>query len=143
MMKVRKNTSIPLFLLLLSVVPCRACDCDNTCSHSVDTVCDDGGVGSEFSLCSLGTDCDDCGERFCDIASPPVAAISQQTQHNKSSPPSYPSSSSSSSSSQSSSKMSPLLILLVVFLSLFVFVCGSFACARYLFDIKLETREVQ
>ena len=38
--------------------------CDNTCpGHgdiSSDGYCDDGGPGSEDSLCQLGTDCNDC-----------------------------------------------------------------------------------
>ena len=28
-----------------------------------DTFCDDGGPGSQYSLCSSGTDCTDCGPR--------------------------------------------------------------------------------
>ena len=46
--------------------------CYNSCSHPgwvSDGVCDDGGEGSEFSLCPLGTDCSDCGSRF--LQSPP------------------------------------------------------------------------
>ena len=38
--------------------------CSNTCKvHSTDGWCDDGGLGSEYSLCDLGTDCTDCGVR--------------------------------------------------------------------------------
>ena len=37
--------------------------CSNTCDYANDGECDDGGNGSEYDLCSLGTDCDDCGER--------------------------------------------------------------------------------
>lgn len=33
------------------------------CDYARDGICDDGGVGSEFSTCDLGTDCDDCGAR--------------------------------------------------------------------------------
>ena len=29
----------------------------NTCQNANDGRCDDGGVGSEYSLCNLGTDC--------------------------------------------------------------------------------------
>ena len=45
--------------------------CDNTCLQSSgsyftwwgsDGWCDDGGPGSDFSFCTLGTDCTDCGE---------------------------------------------------------------------------------
>jgi hypothetical protein len=34
--------------------------CDNTCSHASDGDCDDGGPGSEYNLCTAGTDCTDC-----------------------------------------------------------------------------------
>ena len=37
--------------------------CDNTCTFAGDNVCDDGGSGSSFSVCDLGTDCADCGIR--------------------------------------------------------------------------------
>ena len=37
--------------------------CRNTCSYARDGDCDDGGPGSEFSTCSLGSDCTDCGTR--------------------------------------------------------------------------------
>eukprot|EP00931_Biecheleriopsis_adriatica_P004154 TRINITY_DN105866_c0_g1_i1.p1 TRINITY_DN105866_c0_g1~~TRINITY_DN105866_c0_g1_i1.p1 ORF type:complete len:1110 (-),score=271.80 TRINITY_DN105866_c0_g1_i1:163-3492(-) len=37
--------------------------CVNTCSHANDGHCDDGGAGSDYSLCDLGTDCNDCGTR--------------------------------------------------------------------------------
>lgn len=37
--------------------------CTNTCRFANDGDCDDGGPGSDFSLCSLGTDCNDCGPR--------------------------------------------------------------------------------
>ena len=37
--------------------------CSESCSYSNDGDCDDGGPGSDFSLCSLGTDCIDCGPR--------------------------------------------------------------------------------
>eukprot|EP01046_Picozoa_sp_COSAG06_P063906 COSAG06_NODE_15040_length_1102_cov_0.988036_1_plen_169_part_01 len=37
--------------------------CSNTCSrYDYDGDCDDGRAGSYSSLCSLGTDCYDCGE---------------------------------------------------------------------------------
>jgi len=42
-------------------------NCENTCPGSPDAlrdgVCDDGGVGSVFNVCSPGTDCADCGAR--------------------------------------------------------------------------------
>jgi hypothetical protein len=37
--------------------------CTDTCTYANDGTCDDGGAGSELSLCSLGTDCGDCGPR--------------------------------------------------------------------------------
>jgi hypothetical protein len=37
--------------------------CTNTCGTADDDECDDGGPGSLFSVCALGTDCDDCGPR--------------------------------------------------------------------------------
>lgn len=37
--------------------------CTNTCSSADDGDCDDGGPGSEYSVCALGTDCGDCGAR--------------------------------------------------------------------------------
>jgi hypothetical protein len=37
--------------------------CTNTCVWAHDGDCDDGGPGSDFSLCELGTDCGDCGPR--------------------------------------------------------------------------------
>ena len=35
--------------------------CLNTCDDAYDGTCDDGGPGSEWSVCSLGSDCADCG----------------------------------------------------------------------------------
>ncbi|MEC9391447.1 MAG: hypothetical protein VX944_15350 [Myxococcota bacterium] len=37
--------------------------CDDTCVFPADGECDDGGVGSMWSFCDLGTDCTDCGPR--------------------------------------------------------------------------------
>lgn len=37
--------------------------CDDTCPSANDGECDDGGAGSVFALCPLGTDCGDCGPR--------------------------------------------------------------------------------
>ena len=37
--------------------------CLDVCEHADDGDCDDGGPGSEFSQCPLGTDCTDCGAR--------------------------------------------------------------------------------
>ena len=37
--------------------------CTNSCPFASDGDCDDGGPGADFSLCDLGTDCNDCGTR--------------------------------------------------------------------------------
>ena len=37
--------------------------CSNTCQTPFDNECDDGGPGSLYDLCPLGTDCSDCGPR--------------------------------------------------------------------------------
>ena len=37
--------------------------CDNACAWANDGTCDDGGPGSLFSVCDIGTDCADCGPR--------------------------------------------------------------------------------
>ena len=44
-----------------TAAPMEATMCTNFCVHSRDGDCDDGGPGSEYSLCSPGTDCADCG----------------------------------------------------------------------------------
>eukprot|EP00966_Prymnesium_polylepis_P059247 1373467-Prymnesium_polylepis.1 len=33
--------------------------CENTCVYPTDGICDDGGDGSQYAACDLGTDCDD------------------------------------------------------------------------------------
>ena len=38
--------------------------CSEGCKYAGDGYCDDGGMDSMFSLCEIGTDCEDCGERF-------------------------------------------------------------------------------
>ena len=35
--------------------------CTNTCNFKHDFKCDDGGPGSSYNICALGTDCYDCG----------------------------------------------------------------------------------
>jgi len=37
--------------------------CTNDCISHDDGECDDGGPGSLYSICKLGTDCNDCGPR--------------------------------------------------------------------------------
>eukprot|EP00966_Prymnesium_polylepis_P006091 139458-Prymnesium_polylepis.2 len=45
--------------------------CENVCIYPVDGYCDDGGDGSQYADCDLGTDCDDCGARAGFPGSPP------------------------------------------------------------------------
>jgi hypothetical protein len=40
-----------------------ASGCTDTCEDADDGFCDDGGDGSDTSICALGTDCTDCGSR--------------------------------------------------------------------------------
>ena len=58
-------------------------DCSNTCGYAADGDCDDGGAGAEYSHCTVGTDCTDCGDRSSGSASPPPPPPSPTT----SSPP--------------------------------------------------------
>ena len=44
-------------------LPLASVACTETCVYASDGDCDDGGSGSEFSVCTLGTDCTDCGQR--------------------------------------------------------------------------------
>ena len=45
--------------------------CTDSCYYASDSSCDDGGVGSQFAYCALGTDCSDCGIRYLTSPSPP------------------------------------------------------------------------
>lgn len=48
----------------ISVSLCQAVGyCIDTCMDANDGWCDDGGPGSDYSICELGTDCADCGTR--------------------------------------------------------------------------------
>lgn len=52
------------------------CTCfSGSCSYESDGVCDDGGAGSEYSLCSKGSDCFDCGPRCGEPALPPSPSL--------------------------------------------------------------------
>lgn len=42
---------------------CEGLRCDDTCFYANDGLCNDGGPGSVFSVCELGSDCTDCGPR--------------------------------------------------------------------------------
>jgi len=46
--------------------------CENSCIYPTDGICDDGGGGSQYAVCGLGTDCDDCGARWGFPAAPPL-----------------------------------------------------------------------
>ena len=54
-------------VLLLFVFQLRAvrgeCICTETCEYASDVFCNDGGPGSDYGGCALGTDCTDCGPR--------------------------------------------------------------------------------
>lgn len=47
--------------------------CTNTCTYPNDGDCDDGGPNSDYSVCSFGTDCGDCGTRT-PAQRPPLSA---------------------------------------------------------------------
>ena len=49
--------------------------CGDTCNWASDGMCDDGGAGSELSLCDVGTDCSDCGPRSAASISPPPPSV--------------------------------------------------------------------
>jgi hypothetical protein len=81
----RLHTAVPLLAIVLSTVTgCGGRDrgttgpgptadggasgssdagglCTNTCEYANDGECDDGSPGAAYSLCELGTDCNDCG----------------------------------------------------------------------------------
>ncbi|KAL1529573.1 hypothetical protein AB1Y20_000517 [Prymnesium parvum] len=59
--------------------------CMDSCSHAHDGFCDDGGVGSDYSECSIGADCSDC-EPF----SPPIASPLTAPQVIPPTPPTEP-----------------------------------------------------
>ena len=77
--------------------------CTNTCQFANDGDCDDGGPGSDFSVCAYGTDCGDCGPRN---GSAPVSSedddpVAQEwacnfVQHSRTACPGYPSDTSES-----------------------------------------------
>ena len=57
-------------LVLLLIVPLHVWymlswdQCTNTCNFKHDFKCDDGGPGSSYNICALGTDCYDCGHWY-------------------------------------------------------------------------------
>ena len=56
--------------------------CTETCNYASDGVCDDGGLGSEFSDCSRGADCTDCGTRARPPSQPPSPPSPPPSQPN-------------------------------------------------------------
>ena len=44
--------------------PALGYECEESCRFSSDGICDDGGEGSAFAACEIGTDCVDCGPRL-------------------------------------------------------------------------------
>ena len=52
--------------------------CSNTCRHRNDGDCDDGGFGSEYHLCTFGSDCGDCGSRAMRLAEEPPAELAPE-----------------------------------------------------------------
>ena len=57
---VLKESVRHLYILTLCPIPVQVETCDNTCRYAFDVDCDDGGPGSDWSLCDYGTDCRDC-----------------------------------------------------------------------------------
>lgn len=63
-----RSPRLALCLLLWLSLLLPACKqetvCNNDCLWANDGQCDDGGDGSDTSLCGEGSDCDDCGPRL-------------------------------------------------------------------------------
>ncbi|MGE0789791.1 MAG: hypothetical protein AB7S26_29225 [Sandaracinaceae bacterium] len=49
--------------------------CSDTCTYANDGECDDGGPGSTYSDCALGTDCGDCGSREAGASPEPAMSM--------------------------------------------------------------------
>lgn len=65
--------------------------CSNSCFLlSSDGICDDGGPGSEFSICQEGTDCEDCGIRKAPPQPPPVPSLPPFPPRSYPFPPPFP-----------------------------------------------------
>lgn len=57
-------------------------ECRDDCAYIEDGQCDDGGPGSEHSVCSCGSDCGDCGGRPAwDCPSSPIPVPLRQLSH--------------------------------------------------------------
>lgn len=58
--------SVVVPFLLIAMFPLTSSAqfmCEDFCPSSFDGECDDGGPGSLYSICALGSDCGDCGPR--------------------------------------------------------------------------------
>ena len=51
------------------------------CTDDNDSDCDDGGEGSDYSACDLGTDCNDCGVRAGSVG--PIGGVRKTRAHIK------------------------------------------------------------
>ena len=54
------------------------CICNNECQNAYNGACDDGGPGAEFTFCTYGTDCADCGPR---LPPPPPRPFQKLSSH--------------------------------------------------------------
>ena len=52
-----------IFLAMMMGFTSAQTICTNTCTDASDGDCDDGGPGSDYNRCDIGTDCVDCGTR--------------------------------------------------------------------------------
>ena len=60
----RMRCSLALALICgILVSDARTGGCNDACDYAQDAICDDGGTGSVYDDCDLGTDCTDCGPR--------------------------------------------------------------------------------
>ena len=77
---------------LLPPLPMASYACSNVCGSNADWVsdgvCDDGGAGAEFTVCTVGTDCADCGPRI--VPPPPPLPPSPPTPPSPLAPPLLP-----------------------------------------------------
>lgn len=60
----RSHETLQILCVLMVHSTCVQGQCSNTCLFGISNGnCDDGGPGSEFSICTYSTDCFDCGDR--------------------------------------------------------------------------------
>lgn len=72
---------------------CFSCEptCNSNCHYDSDGECDDGGIGSQYSECPEGSDCEDCGERVSRNCSLDLLDFPPPPLHLDKNPPSQPS----------------------------------------------------